>query len=904
MFVARWRGRGGPWHVFRTRPGYSELWKAHLWGGLGLSSIRPSFYDSGGIGVPDLSGNEHGQRRGQRRHHAATLAILLGAATLAGCHSSNIADAKTADAATTWQSIHDDFLHGNLDVAHQRADKARRDYSAVHPDWATKFSLLDAEILIYQGRRLDVIALLNAPGVSYPVAGDDAIKRNLLCALAHAGLGQAQQADLELEQARSLSGVSKSKLKDEVLGTEALVQIDRDHLPEAAQLFRESLLAARARRDSFVEATDLLNLGFLSLRLEHYDEALVLLTQASDFARPIQAQPIIQEALGNMGVAYSALGDFEKALSNFEQAQQVARQAGTTSAQIDWLWSAGSAYYNLGNLEAATKCYQQALQGAVAIHSPQEIAGVHTQLAFLFYQEGKFDAARTHSEEAIRSARIAGDKPAEMDPLFLQALLAAREPNGQDAERMLVQLHGQSAEVLSLRGQIEDALANLYAARHQLARADLWYRKSIHTFEDQRATVKDEELRLPFFANGDTLYRDYANFLITSQKQQKALQLLDIGRARTLAEGLRPGGPGSRVRPASRPANAVTPQAVARKLNATFLFYSLGPEKSYLWAVTANRTRLFPLTARSAIEAQVQTYQKAILRSSDPIRDANKTAMSLYETLVSPAAAMIPRGSKVFIIPDGALNGLNFETLLTPAKNNSHYWIEDVTVTSANSIGLLSRLDQSSPAVDEKLLLIGNPVAAGTGYENLMNAFAEIRGIEKHFSVDNRTVVTQSEAVPASYAQSTPEQFSYIHFVAHGTASRLDPLDSAVVLSPPAQHPESFKLYARDIMRYPLHARLVTISACYGSGLRAYAGEGLVGLSWAFLRAGAHNVIGALWEVNDASTPLLMDRLYGEIEAGKTPDAALRTAKLSLIHSSGVYRKPLYWGGFQIYAGS
>ena len=246
-----------------------------------------------------------------------------------------------------------------------------------------------------------------------------------------------------------------------------------------------------------------------------------------------------------------------------------------------------------------------------------------------------------------------------------------------------------------------------------------------------------------------------------------------------------------------------------------------------------------PAAWESVIEAQVQGYQKAILRSGDPLRDANENAKTLYDTLVSPAAAMIPKGSKVFIIPDGVLNGLNFETLLTPGKDNSHYWIEDVTVTNANSIRLLSRLDQDSSAGDEKkLLLIGNPIATGTGYENLMNAFAEIRGIEKHFPPDSRTVVTQSGAVPAAYAESTPERFSYIHFVAHGTASRLDPLDSAVVLSPPSQHPESFKLYARDIMRYPLHARLVTISACYGSGLRAYAGEGLVGLSWAFLRAG------------------------------------------------------------------
>jgi CHAT domain-containing protein len=97
---------------------------------------------------------------------------------------------------------------------------------------------------------------------------------------------------------------------------------------------------------------------------------------------------------------------------------------------------------------------------------------------------------------------------------------------------------------------------------------------------------------------------------------------------------------------------------------------------------------------------------------------------------------------------------------------------------------------------------------------------------------------------------------------------------------------------------------LVTISACYGSGLRTYAGEGLVGLAWAFLRAGSHNVIGALWQADDAATPLLMDRLYGELSMGATPAAALRTAKLSLIHSSSVYRKPLYWAVFQLYAGS
>ena len=162
--------------------------------------------------------------------------------------------------------------------------------------------------------------------------------------------------------------------------------------------------------------------------------------------------------------------------------------------------------------------------------------------------------------------------------------------------------------------------------------------------------------------------------------------------------------------------------------------------------------------------------------------------------------------------------------------------------------------------------------------------------------------MTRAQATPAAYLASDPEQFSYIHFVAHGTASRLSPLDSAIVLST-AGGEDDFKLYARDIIRHHLRADLVTISACYSAGERAYSGEGLVGLSWAFLMAGAHNVVAALWDASDAPTEQLMNRFYDELDRGAMPDAALRAAKLSLLRG-GNFRNPFYWAPFQLYAGS
>jgi CHAT domain-containing protein len=175
--------------------------------------------------------------------------------------------------------------------------------------------------------------------------------------------------------------------------------------------------------------------------------------------------------------------------------------------------------------------------------------------------------------------------------------------------------------------------------------------------------------------------------------------------------------------------------------------------------------------------------------------------------------------------------------------------------------------------------------------------------VAKHFPAPQEQVYQRDRATPAAYLAGNPETFSHIHFVAHGTASRLSPLDSAIVLSKGAVETDSFKLYARDIVQHHLHADLVTISACYGAGERAYSGEGLVGLAWAFLRAGAHNVIAGLWEVTDESTEQLMDRFYDELDKGASPDAALRAAKLSLLRGNR-FHDPFYWAPFQLYTGA
>lgn len=820
---------------------------------------------------------------------------------LAGCH-------KEPDPGALLQSISADYLHGDLEVARARATRARNDFAAgtspADANWGFQFRLLEAEILLRQDKTQDAIAILTASGTSVPTQGDLAIKYNLLSGVAHTRLDDSSRGDQQLREARRLAEVSHSALLADVLRAEGLELRDAGHLEQATEKFRSSLAIARRSGNELLQASDLVDIGNDSLQDDHFDQALYLLQDSARFARTVQARRQLQMATGDMGWAYASLGDFERALVQFQQAEHLAQEIRMDRNRALWLQDAGLVEYKLGDLEVARRYEEQALQTFStegARGSRDQVTNIEANLALLLYEQGQYAAAQGHIEAAALNSRESKDNHVVAYVAFVRGLIAQRIAGNVDAAQTLLAARQIAADP-DLQTDIEVALANLYAERRLPAQAQRWYQNAVETFEAKRSAEPDESERLAAFGYGATVYRKYADFLIGSQRPDEALRLLDHSRARTLAEGL-----GLPTADSHSPGNkgAAEPRAIARGLNATILFYELGPQRSYLWAVTARESRLFVLPASRDIQSQVEAYQRDIAKSSDPIRTAPRAAIALYEMLIRPAATLIPADSRVFLVPDGVLHTLNFETLLEPTTSGYRYWIEHVTVTNASSIAMLAHLqDPAAGPTARQLLLIGDPVLAAADFGALPNAASEVTRIQQHFTAGSQTVLTQARAVPAAYALSAPEQYRYIHFVAHGTASRLSPLDSAVVLSPPQDRPDDFKLYAHDILQHPLHADLVTISTCYGSGVRAYAGEGLVGLAWVFLRAGAHNVIGALWQADDASTPLLMDALYSELQAGKTPDEALHAAKLSLIHSPSVYRKPFYWAPFQLYAGS
>ncbi|HUS07049.1 MAG TPA: CHAT domain-containing protein, partial [Bryobacteraceae bacterium] len=364
---------------------------------------------------------------------------------------------------------------------------------------------------------------------------------------------------------------------------------------------------------------------------------------------------------------------------------------------------------------------------------------------------------------------------------------------------------------------------------------------------------------------------------MSQQKTEKALEVVEASRARLLSANL------------GSPAGAAFRDAAAQS-GASILTFWLAPSQSYVWVLTRGKITPFRIPGEEKITALVEAHSRFIQNLRDPLTSENPPGAELFKVLLGEASKLIPREGKAIIVPDGALNTLNFETLPVSSPQ-PHYWIEDVQLSLSPSLAVLGRAAQA-PARLSSALLIGDPAGGAVA---LPFAAREIEVIRQRVASSNPTLFTGTAATPAAYAGAG--RYRLIHFASHATANRESPLDSAVLLS-------GGKLYVRDIAKVPLVADLVTVSACRSAGARTYGGEGLVGFAWAFLRAGAKNVVAGLWDVNDASTARLMDDMYAGLDLGRTPAEALRSAKLHMIRSPGAYRKPYYWAPFQLYTRS
>jgi CHAT domain-containing protein len=362
------------------------------------------------------------------------------------------------------------------------------------------------------------------------------------------------------------------------------------------------------------------------------------------------------------------------------------------------------------------------------------------------------------------------------------------------------------------------------------------------------------------------------------------------------------------------PASLEKIQAALRK-DELLVEYVLDEPHSFCIAITRESARVLILSAGTK---QIQTLAESFLTEARSRSAGEHPTLKLYSLLLEPALQLFHK-SRLIVSPDGILHSLPFEALRNPSGAVIHSLVVSYTpsATVLCHLRTLSTTKRNQSllavgAVDYKFaralpaeaqrgamaaaIVRGLADLSGAHLEDLPGSRDEVLSIA-HIVGGDPTVLLGQEATESSFKSARLSDFRMIHLAVHAAADPQYPDRSALILGVAPKTTDDGLLQVREIMRLPLNADLVTLSACE-TGVGATAGEsGVVSLEQAFLISGARAVVASLWNVEDRSTTALMKAFYTHLAQHEDKALALAHAKRDMLDR---YKDlpPFYWASF------
>lgn len=367
--------------------------------------------------------------------------------------------------------------------------------------------------------------------------------------------------------------------------------------------------------------------------------------------------------------------------------------------------------------------------------------------------------------------------------------------------------------------------------------------------------------------------------------------------------------------------------SLAKESASYIVYYYVLPKKILVWVIAPDGTISTPppiVVDKSQLAEKVQSTYRSIVTPPKSMRelgvsDRNRQnhLKELYKLLIEPIASHLPKSPDeiVTFVPHGPLYYVPFAALMSP---DNHYLVEQHTVAYVPAIGVLRttlKLQQELSGSKNTLLAFGNPItkAIASFVGKLPYSEKEVQAIATLFGQNDALVDIGDKATKLEFRKQAPSR-SIIHLATHGLIDEERPMDSALVLAPAPNDPTDDGLFTvQDILQVPpLHAKLIVLSACQ-TGRGKVTGDGVVGLSRAFIIAGTPSVVVSQWNVDDVMTEYEMKQLYEAYIKGTAKAQALRSAQLKTIEfmekaltsgdtspSERIRANPRYWAAFQL----
>jgi tetratricopeptide (TPR) repeat protein len=610
---------------------------------------------------------------------------------------------------------------------------------------------------------------------------------------------------------------------------------------------------------------------------------------------------------GNVANALAALGRYDEAAAVLDSLSRVCRAEGFVDYEATALLDLGQLWLDAGRPLRAQRMFQRVIDLGEGIPIMSRAAAYLGLADVLERLEGPAKALEFLEGGACAHLRRAepADDAVAYDARRAQLLLEVGRP---DAAAILAEAAAPEAS-RQRRAELEVALlttaarARLESGDHRAAISDL--SRATEAWESRRRRPSDPEWR-ELWADGMQLTSTLIQALLTDPAQpsdrarmQAAFEAAQRFKARGLAERIE----GKASQPSGQP--SISLDHVQQDLlhpHELLLDAFVGPDSSFVFAVTRDRCVLIRLPGEKVLAEKIEVLNELLSvpqpgDATERVAILGQVAGNFAELLLGSIRELVADAHCILFSPDGPLHALPLD-LLCPAANRSQRteWPGEPRVLArVPSVAYLARLRGQEPDAtgpDPGIVLCGGVNAAG---QVLAGAEAEARELRRRF----RNFATQRSEIDSAAAASVDWLAGYriLHFAAHMELNEAYPWRSGILMSSPDAPSGTRLLLAERIAAIRLGARLVFISGCESARGRVIRGEGIQGLSTAFLAAGTQAVVATLWPVEDLAAAQFVSFFYDSAAGGRTAGEALREAKLRMARS-GPYADPSHWAGF------
>lgn len=687
------------------------------------------------------------------------------------------------------------------------------------------------------------------------------------------------------------------------------------------------------------------------LRLGKFDEALHEYRAALASYERAGLKRELVEALYDDGYVHLMLGDRRSAEHSFRRAIQVSKQISFSRGVLINTLALADVAWRSGDLPKAMASANEVVERARRLEDRVNTISALLVLSQSLRDEGNTRKALSRANEAVSVAQQSGAKLFEAQALDVQGEILLKLGRSEESLRSLSSARDLLANTgdTALPWHVDFLQGQALESAKRDDEAVEAYRRSITSLENVRASISEDRFRTGFLQDKEKVYIALVRLLLRLGRVGEAFQYSERLRARGYLDLInRSALPSSdphiaelqarirRLQHAIEEENSKAPSEQRSSASITFSgeladaereysdMVSLHPDVGVLSAavpepteverdlpedralieyVVGSRQIAIFVLRHDGLHAMLEPIRSADLESKitllrDLIRRPDSTdwqlpARSLRHVLVDPIekADWLHGASEITIVPHGFLHYLPFATLIRPAGAGNRFLIEDYVVSYLPMAGALA-MSSPSQSPNERM------VALAPSVSNLPFTSGEVRAVAAAFG-RHATAVVGAKATETWFKRVAGD-YDVIHFATHGFFNKANPLFSGVQLEADAQNDGRLEVY--EILGLHLRAQLVTLSACetaLGSGYftEIPAGDEFVGLTRAFLSAGASTVIATLWEVNDSSTARLMQNFYRRVSED-SPSLSLATAQRSMLHGDREHRHPYYWSAF------